>query len=145
MKKSFVEKKPKKPKVVIKKISLQGPDFILEFKSGYYDEFPYLNRCDLFLPKIINKGKDNERIEFKCVINDKLSDCLNYIIRFRIENSNDNIFKSKGDEGLSLFLDRFKEEREKLFQSLNYSEEEWLNLLEFNNKKKSYSIVLKNE
>lgn len=145
MKKSFVEKKPKKPKVVIKKISLQGPDFILEFKSGCYDEFPYLGRGDLFLPKIINKGKNNERIEFKIAPSGKLPDCLNQIILFRIKNSNDNVFKSKGDEGLSLFLDRFKEEREKLFQSLNYSEEEWLNLLEFNSKKKSYSIVLKNE
>ena len=145
MKKSFVEKKPKKPKAVIKKISLQGPDFILEFKSGYYEEFPYLGTCDLFLPKIINKGKNNERVEFKIAPSGKLSSCLNQIIIFRIKNSNDRVFKSKGDEGLSLFLDRFKEEREKLFQSLNYSEEEWLNLLEFNNKKKSYNIVLKNE
>ena len=142
--KKFTEKRQSKPKIRIKEVVLQGPDFILEFEnnSDGYSEFPYLGHCNLSLPKTVNKGKYNERTELKWVCSPTTKSAIGNIILYRMINSGNNVFKAKGDEGLALFFKSFREERNKLISSLTHTEEEWMNLLQCDKKKKSYKAII---
>lgn len=144
MKGSSQEKRATKPKVKIKGITFQGKDFVIEYEnqSDSYSEYPNMYACALYLPKTVNKGKYNERTELKYVWYPTSKQVLDDIIIYRILSSGENQFKGKGDEGLALFLDRYKEERSKLVALFNKSKEEWMNTLEFDKKKKTYKVVL---
>jgi len=142
--KRLSEKRQTKPKLRVKKIELQGSDFLLEFENCIdgYSEFPNFNACNLYLPKTVNKGKHNERTELKWVCYPTLQNAISYIINYRIVKSGDCVFKGKGDEGLAKFFNRYRNERNKLISLVNHSQEEWMNLLECDKKKKSYKAIL---
>lgn len=137
-------KKSSKPKVRIKEVNLQGPDFILNFENPTdgYSEYPYFGNCNLYLSKTVNKGKYNERTEFKWVCSPTTKNALHKIILNRILNSENKVFKTIGDEGLALFYKRYKEEEKKLNELFNHTDEEWLEILQFDKKKKSYNAIL---
>ena len=118
MKKSFLEKKPSKPKVKIKSLQINDPLFILKFTNSNdsYSEFPNLNMCDLYLPKIVNKGKDSERDKFKWVCYPIFSKALDCIIFERIKGE----YKGKGDEGLSKFHEAYLSEKKKIYSLFCY-------------------------
>ena len=143
MKKLSLKKKPK-PKIRIKEINFQGSDFLLNYEntSDGYSEYPNFYACNLYLPKTINKGKVNERTELKWDSYPVSNQAIRKIIVNRIINSGDCEFKGKGDEGLSLFFNRYKEERRKFISLFDHSQEEWLDILQFDKKKKSYSVIL---
>lgn len=142
--KKFTEKRQSKPKIRIKEIDLQGSDFILNFENcaDGYSEYPNIYACNLYLPKTVNKGKYNERTEFKWICYPTSKTAIMYIINNRIINSGDCMFKGKGDEGLAQFIKRYKEEKNKFISLFNHSEQEWMDLLQFNEKKKSYKAIL---
>ena len=138
MKKSFVEKKPSKPKNKIKSFQINDPCFILKFDNSNdsYSEFPNLAICDLYLPKIINRGKDNERSEFKWVCSPTFSEALNYIIFDKLKGE----YKGKGDEGLSKFHEAYSLEKKRLYSL--FDNLDWMSLLKFDKDKKSYILNL---
>lgn len=141
MKKSTT-RKGSKPKTKIKEINLQGSDFILSFEncSDSYSEFPHFNACSLYLPKTVNKGKHNERTEFKWDSSPTTENAIQKIIFNRIIKSGNSVFKNKGDEGLALFFSRYKQERKKLLSLFEHTDEEWMELLKCENK--SYNVIL---
>lgn len=138
MKKSFTEKKPSKPKVKIKSFQINDPAFILKFNNSTdsYSEFPNLTICDLYLPKIVNKGKDNERVEFKWVCSPTFSKALDYIIFDRIKGE----YKGKGDEGLSKFYEAYSSEKKKIYSL--FDNLDWMTSLKFDENTKSYILNL---
>lgn len=86
---------------------IEGPDFKLE----YVDESVML--FDLELAKVINKGKEKERIEFKNIgYGLTLDNAIKKIIMHRISNKHDVT-------DLKTFQKEFKEEREKIQSLLN--------------------------
>lgn len=138
MKKSFTEKKPSKPKVKIKSLQINDPSFILKFNNSNdsYSEFPNLNVCDLYLPKIVNKGKSNERVEFKWVCFPTFSEALNHIIFERIKGE----YKGRGDEGLGKFYEAYLSEKKKIYSL--FDNLDWMSSLKFDKTTKSYILNL---
>ena len=138
MKKSFIEKKPSRPKVKIKSLQINNPLFILKFNNSNdsYSEFPNLNMCDLYLPKIINKGKNNERVEFKWVCFSSFLQVLDHIIFEKIKGE----YKGKGDEGLSKFHEAYLSEKKKMYSL--FDNLDWMSSLEFDKTTKSYILNL---
>ena len=138
MKKFFQEKKLTKPKVKIKSFQINDPAFSLVFDNSNdsYSEFPNLEICDLYLPKTINKGKDNERTELKWVCSSLLSEALNYIIFDKIKGE----YKGKGDEGLAKFYEAYSLEKKRIYSL--FDNLDWMSLLKFDKDKKSYILNL---
>lgn len=143
--KASYPKKQAKPKIRIKELNFQCEDFILNYENcaDGYSEYPNFHACNLYLPKTVNKGKSNERTELKWDSYPTSREAILKIIMNRIIHSGNCDFKGKGDEGLAQFFSRYKEEREKFISLFNHTREEWLDLLEFDKKKKSYSVTLK--
>lgn len=138
MKKFFQEKKLTKPKVKIKSFRINDPAFSLVFENSNdsYLEFPNLEICDLYLPKTINKGKDNERTELKWACSPGLSEALNHIIFDKIKGE----YKGKGDEGLAKFYEAYSLERKRIYSL--FDNLDWMSLLKFDKDKKSYILNL---
>lgn len=93
-------------------MKIQEEDFILETSTSDSDIF-----WDLTFKKIINKGKDNERQEFKDPIYGiPFESALKRIVNFRILNK-----KYKDLYTLNQYIDDFKEECENLLGVLDTS------------------------
>ena len=136
-------KKAPKPKLRVKSIEIKGKDFILECDNcaDGYSEFPNMCAFDVYLPKTVNKGKVNERTELKWVSFSPLLSAIDKIAYYRVTSKETN-FEGKGDEGLALFIKRFKEERSKVLSLFDKTNEEWMELFKCDKKKKSFKVVL---
>ena len=143
--KKYSQKLPPKPKLRVKNVTIEGKDFILECDNCIdgYSEFPRMNFFDLSLPKIVNKGKSNERTELKWVSFCNLTNAVNQIAFHRTINSLIGMsFEGKGDEGLAQFLKLFRTERTKIIDLFYKTNEEWMNLFVCNKKKKSFKAKI---
>lgn len=137
------QRKPAKPKLRVKTVEIKGSDFLLQCDNcpDGYSEFPNLCGFDVYLPKTVNKGKVNERTELKWVSFSPLLEAINSIAYYRVTSKETN-FEGKGDEGLALFMQRFREERSKVLDLFDKTQAEWMELFECDKKKKSFKVVL---
>lgn len=139
--KKYSQKLPPKPKLRVKSVIIEGKDFILECENCIdgYSEFPHMSFFDLSLPKTVNKGKSNERTELKWVSFCSLTNAIDHIAYYRtVALCKGQSFEGKGDEGLAQFLKIFREERNKVINLFDKTNEEWMNLFVCDKKKKSF-------
>lgn len=100
-------------------IVIQGSDFVLknlDEASNYYD---------LYLLKVVNKGKENQKYEFKIYgYGMSLGSALQRIIQYRVRKRK-GVFKGSGDEGLVQYYKIWMEEKAKLLAVFDFTPEEW--------------------
>lgn len=100
-------------------IQIQGPEYIIR-SSGYN-----ISSWDLYLLKVVNKGKENQKYEFKLDgYAMSLELCLKHIINYRTLIRSKSLGKG-GDEDLKKIMKIWIEEKTKLLSILNLNEEEW--------------------
>jgi hypothetical protein len=105
-----------------KGLLIQGSDFVLKA----IDEASYA--FDLYLLKVVNKGKENQKYGFKIyAYGVELSSAINHIIQYRVRKRQSK-FTGKGDEGLVNYYKIWCEEKTKLLKLFDFSEEEWKSL-----------------
>lgn len=99
-------------------IQIQGPEYVIR-SSG--------TSWDLYLLKVVNKGKENQKFEFKPEgYGLKFETCLMKIISYRAKLRGKSL--KKGDEDLIKYMKIWMEEKTKLLSVLNLNEEEWSEL-----------------
>lgn len=99
-------------------IQIQGPEYVIR-SSG--------TSWDLYLLKVVNKGKENQKFEFKPEgYGLKFETCLMKIIFYRTKLRSKSL--KKGDEDLIKLMKIWMEEKTKLLSILNLNEEEWSKL-----------------
>jgi hypothetical protein len=100
-------------------IQIQGPEYVIR-SSGYG-----ISRWDLYLLKVVNKGKENQKYEFKPAgYAMSLESCLKDIINYRTLIRSKSLGKG-GDEDLKKIMKIWIEEKTKLLSILNLNEKEW--------------------
>lgn len=100
-------------------IVIQGSDFVLK----NLDEAS--NSYDLYLLKVVNKGKENQKYEFKIYgYGMSLGAALHRIIQYRVRKRK-GVFKGSGDEGLVQYYKIWIEEKAKLLAVFDFTPEEW--------------------
>lgn len=98
---------------------IQGSDFVLR----NLDEAS--NSYDLYLLKVVNKGKENQKYEFKIYgYGMSLGSALHHIIQYRVRKRK-GVFKGNGDEGLIQYYKIWMEEKVKLLSVFDFTPEEW--------------------
>lgn len=98
---------------------IQGSDFVLR----NLDEAS--NAYDLYLLKVVNKGKENQKYEFKIYgYGMSLGSALHHIIQYRVRKRK-GVFKGNGDEGLIQYYKIWMEEKVKLLSVFDFTPEEW--------------------
>lgn len=98
---------------------IQGSDFVLR----NLDEAS--NSYDLYLLKVVNKGKENQKYEFKIYgYGMSLGGALHHIIQYRVRKRK-GVFKGNGDEGLIQYYKIWMEEKVKLLSMFDFTPEEW--------------------
>ena len=96
-------------------IQIQGPEYVIR-SSG--------TSWDLYLLKVVNKGKENQKFEFKPEgYGLKFETCLMKIIFYRTKLRSKSL--KKGDEDLIKLMKIWMEEKTKLLSILNLNEKEW--------------------
>ena len=101
-------------------IQIQGPEYIIRSSSSGFT-------WDLYLLKVVNKGKENQKYEFKpSGFGIKFETCLRYIINYRVKLRSKSL--SKGDEDLKKLMKIWMEEKVKLLSIFDLSNDEWSNL-----------------
>jgi len=96
-------------------IQIQGPEYVIR-SSGV--------SWDLYLLKVVNKGKENQKFEFKPEgYGLKFETCLMKIISYRTKLRSKSL--KKGDEDLIKYMKIWMEEKTKLLSVLNLNEKEW--------------------
>lgn len=102
-----------------KGIQIQGSDFVLrclDEASNFYD---------LYLLKVVNKGKENQKYEYKWYgYGMTLGTALKHIIQYRVRKRKAN-FKGNGDDGLKQYYQLWFEEKQKLLAVFDFTTEEW--------------------
>lgn len=102
-------------------IQIQGPEYILR-SSGLGFSW------DLYLLKVVNKGKENQKYEFKPAgFGFRLETCIKYIINYRVKSRSKSLGKG-GDEDIKKLMKMWMEEKTKLLSILDLSSDEWSNL-----------------
>ena len=100
-------------------IQIQGPEYVI--RSSGYD----ISRWDLYLLKVVNKGKENQKYEFKPAgYGMSLESCLRDIINYRTLIRSKSLGKG-GDEDIKKLMKIWMEEKTKLLSVLNLNEKEW--------------------
>ena len=100
-------------------IQIQGPEYVIR-SSGYN-----ISRWDLYLLKVVNKGKENQKYEFKPAgYAMSLESCIKDIINYRTLIRSKSLGKG-GDEDLKKLMKKWVEEKTKLLSILNLNEKEW--------------------
>lgn len=100
-------------------IQIQGPEYVIR-SSGYN-----ISRWDLYLLKVVNKGKENQKYEFKPAgYAMSLESCIKDIINYRTLIRSKSLGKG-GDEDLKKLMKIWVEEKTKLLSILNLNEKEW--------------------
>lgn len=100
-------------------IQIQGPEYVI--RSSGYD----ISRWDLYLLKVVNKGKENQKYEFKPAgYAMSLESCLKDIINYRTLIRSKSLGKG-GDEDIKKLMKIWMEEKTKLLSVLNLNEKEW--------------------
>lgn len=100
-------------------IQIQGPEYVIR-SSGYN-----ISRWDLYLLKVVNKGKENQKYEFKPAgYAMSLESCLKDIINYRTLIRSKSLGKG-GDEDIKKLMKIWMEEKTKLLSVLNLNEKEW--------------------
>lgn len=98
---------------------IQGSDFVLRFLDEGSDS------CDLYFLKIVNKGKPNQKYEFKIYgYGMKIENAIKRIIQFRVRKRK-GVFKGNGDDGLVEYFKLWCEEKSKLLSVFDFTTEEW--------------------
>ena len=98
---------------------IQGSDFVLK----NLDEAS--NSYDLYLLKVVNKGKENQKYEFKIYgYGMSLGSALLRIIQYRVRKRK-GVFKGSGYEGLVQYYKIWMEEKAKLLAMFDFTPEEW--------------------
>lgn len=101
-------------------IQIQGPEYIIR-NSGD-------SRWDLYLLKVVNKGKENQKYEFKPAgYGFKFETCIRYIINYRTKIRAKSLGKN-GDSDLIKLMKIWMEEKTKLLSVLDLTEDEWSTL-----------------
>lgn len=96
-------------------IQIQGPEYVIR-NSG--------TSWDLYLLKVVNKGKENQKFEFRPEgYGLKFETCLLKIISHRTKLRGKSL--KKGDEDLIKYMKIWMEEKTKLLSVLNLNEKEW--------------------
>jgi hypothetical protein len=96
-------------------IQIQGPEYVIR-NSGI--------SWDLYLLKVVNKGKENQKFEFRPEgYGLKFETCLLKIISYRTKLRGKSL--KKGDEDLIKYMKIWMEEKTKLLSVLNLNEKEW--------------------
>ena len=96
-------------------IQIQGPEYVIR-NSG--------TSWDLYLLKVVNKGKENQKFEFKPEgYGLKFETCLLKIISYRTKLRGKSL--KKGDEDLIKYMKIWMEEKTKLLSILDLNEKEW--------------------
>lgn len=96
-------------------IQIQGPEYVIR-NSG--------TSWDLYLLKVVNKGKENQKFEFRPEgYGLKFETCLLKIISYRTKLRGKSL--KKGDEDLIKYMKIWMEEKTKLLSVLNLNEKEW--------------------
>ena len=96
-------------------IQIQGPEYVIR-NSGI--------SWDLYLLKVVNKGKENQKFEFRSEgYGLKFETCLLKIISYRTKLRGKSL--KKGDEDLIKYMKIWMEEKTKLLSVLNLNEKEW--------------------
>ena len=102
-------------------IQIQGPEYILR-SSGLGFSW------DLYLLKVVNKGKENQKYEFKPAgFGLKFETCIKYIINYRVKSRSKSLGKG-GDNDIKKLMKIWMEEKTKLLSILDLSNDEWSNL-----------------
>lgn len=105
-----------------KGLLIQGSDFVLrnlDEASNFYD---------LYLLKVVNKGKENQKYEFKIYgYGMTLGSALHHIIQYRVRKRK-GVFKGNGDEGIVQYYKIWAEEKAKLLGVFDFTPEEWAKL-----------------
>lgn len=105
-----------------KGLVIQGSDFALKA----IDEASYT--FDLYFLKVTNKGKENQKYEYKIYgYGYPLIDAIQHIIQYRIRKRK-SAFTGKNDSGLIQYFKLWIEEKTKLLKLFDFSEEEWKRL-----------------
>lgn len=100
-------------------IQIQGPEYVIR-SSGCN-----ISRWDLYLLKVVNKGKENQKYEFKPAgYAMSLESCLKNIINYRTLIRSKSLGKG-GDEDIKKLMKIWMEEKTKLLSILNLNEKEW--------------------
>ena len=100
-------------------IQIQGPEYVI--RSSGYD----ISRWDLYLLKVVNKGKENQKYEFKPAgYAMSLESCLKDIINYRTLIRSKSLGKG-GDEDIKKLMKIWMEEKTKLLSVLDLNEKEW--------------------
>lgn len=96
-------------------IQIQGPEYVIR-NSG--------TSWDLYLLKVVNKGKENQKFEFRPEgYGLKFETCLLKIISYRTKLRGKSL--KKGDEDLIKYMKIWMEEKTKLLSILDLNDEEW--------------------
>lgn len=102
-------------------IQIKGPEYVIRSNTGL--NFTW----DLYLLKVVNKGKPTEKYEFKPAgYGMKLETCIKDIITYRTKIRGKKL--SKGDSDLIMLMKLWMEEKTKLLSAIDYTEEEWSKL-----------------
>lgn len=97
-------------------LQIQGPEYVLRNDSGFL--------WDLYLLKVVNKGKPNQKYEYKSAgYGLSLERCVRKIIGYRVKLRSKNL--KQGDKDLITLLKMWMEEKTKLLSLFNLNEEEW--------------------
>ena len=99
-------------------IQIKGPDYLIRNNPGV--SFAW----DLYLLKVVNKGKPTEKYEFKPAgYSRKLESCIRDIIAYRTQIRGKKL--SQGDADLIKIMKIWMEEKTKLLSVLDLNDEEW--------------------
>ena len=99
-------------------IQIKGPDYLIRNTPGISFNW------DLYLLKVVNKGKPNEKYEFKSAgYSRRLESCIKDIIAYRTQIRGKKL--SQGDADLMKIMKIWMEEKTKLLSVLDLNEEEW--------------------
>ena len=121
-KKDIEEDEKLEEEEVSKGLLIQGSDFALKAFNETSNLF------DLYLLRIVNKGKANEKLEYKIEaygisLNTAVQKIIQYRIRKRVA-----VLKGPGDEGLIKYFKLWCEEKHKLLSLFDFTPEEWTQL-----------------
>jgi hypothetical protein len=98
---------------------IQGSDFVLKCLDEASEHY------DLYLLKVVNKGKENQKYEFKIYgYGMTIETCMKKIIQYRVRKRK-GVFKGDGDDGLVQYYKLWMEEKAKLLAVFDFTQEEW--------------------
>jgi hypothetical protein len=106
-----------------KGIIIKGNDFALKSLDEASSLF------DLYLAKVVNKGKDNESVEFKIYgYGMPLVSAVKAIIQYRVSNKK-SIYAGKGDLSLVEYFNAWVREKNELLALFDLPQESWNDLV----------------